>query len=160
MDIRSLIPFRSSATELAADPFSRMRREMDRLFEEFGRWPAVTGGLDGFLNPRVNLVETPEGLELAAELPGVAEKDIELELVEDVLSLKAEHRSERRESDRDRRWHLMERSEGTYLRRFQLPFRPAEDKVTARFENGVLHVHVPRAAEQDRPGRKIEVQKA
>lgn len=160
MDIRSLIPFRAGATEPATDPFTRMRREMDRLFEEFGRWPTIAGGLDGYLNPRVNLSETAEGLELTAELPGVAEKDIDLEIEDGVLTLKAEHRAERREEDKDRRWHLMERSEGTYLRRFQLPFRPDEDRVTARFDKGVLHVKVPRAAEQDRPVRKIAVEKA
>lgn len=159
MDIRSLIPFRAGLPERPADPFAAMRREMDRLFEEFGRW-SPTVASDGFLNPKVDIAETAEGLEMTAELPGVAEKDIDLEIEDGVLTLKAEHRTERKEADKDRRWHLLERSEGTYLRRFQLPFRADEDKVTARFENGVLKVHVPRAAEPDRKTRRITVEKA
>jgi HSP20 family protein len=159
MDFRSLIPFRSGLADRPVDPFTAMRREMERLFDDFGRWPGVPAP-EGLLTPRVDLAETAEGLELTAELPGVAEKDIDLEIEDGVLTLRAEHKTERRTDDKDRRWHLVERSQGTYLRRFQLPFRADEDKVSARFDNGVLKVHVPRSPEAAPKARKIALQSA
>lgn len=159
MDFRSLIPFRTGSVDRPVDPFAVMRREVERLFDDFGRWPAPAMP-EGLLTPRVDLAETAEGLELTAELPGVAEKDIDLEIEDGVLTLRAEHQAERKTDDKDRRWHLVERSHGTYLRRFQLPFRADEEKVKARFENGVLKVHVPRSAEASPKARKIALESA
>lgn len=164
MNLGSLIPFRSSTPERAGatDPFSAMRREMERLFDDFGRsWslPANFGN-NGFLNPKVDISETPSGLEMVAELPGIAEKDIDLEIDDNVLTLKAEHSSERQDKDEKRKYHLVERTHGTFLRRFQLPFAVDEDKVSAKFQNGVLNVVIPRAAAAEKPTRKIAVTKA
>lgn len=165
MDFRSLIPFRTGHVEqtTGSDPFSMLRREMDRMFEDYGRsWqlpPAFSAG-NGFLSPRVDIAETESGLELTAELPGIAEKDIHVEIEDGVLTLRAEHSAERTEDDEKRKYHLVERSRGSYLRRFQLPYKAEEDKVEARFDNGVLKVTIPRAAAQGNGGRKIEVKKA
>lgn len=164
MNLGSLIPFRTSAADraVAADPFSAMRREMERLFDDFGRgWisPSEFGGSSAFLSPKVDISETQSGLEMVAELPGIAEKDIDLEIDDGVLTLKAEHVSAHEEKDEKRRYHLVERSQGTFLRRFQLPFAADEEKVSARFENGVLRVSIPRAAAEEKPIRKIAVTK-
>jgi HSP20 family protein len=162
MALRSLIPFGRSGSLTRAedtDPFSALRREVDRMFDDFTQgWalPATLRG-DGFISPKVDVAETDKGLELTAELPGIDEKDIDLELADGVLTLKAEHRTEREEKDETRKYHLVERSYGTFMRRFALPFEADEDQVEARFDKGVLHVFVPRSAAARAPARKIAI---
>ncbi|MCS6986191.1 MAG: Hsp20/alpha crystallin family protein [Sphingomonadaceae bacterium] len=153
MDLKSLVPFWGSAG-LPADPFATMRREMERLFDEVTRG-LPTGG--GFLTPKVDVVETEEGLEIHAELPGIEANDVDLEIENGVLTLKAETSREREEKDDKRRYHLVERARGTYLRRFQLPFVADEGKIEARFDKGVLTVKVPRAPEARPSARKIRI---
>ena len=166
MDFKSLVPFsRTGGLSRAgadADPFTAMRREMDRLFDGFTRdWSApATLSRGGFLTPRVNVSETEKGLEMTAELPGIDQKDISLDIADNVLTLKAEQSSEKEEKDDKRQYHLIERSEGTYMRRFALPFEADEAKVEATFDKGVLKVLVPRSADAERPSRKIEIKGA
>lgn len=162
MDLKSMIPFARSSTPARGgdyDPFSGFRREMDRLFEDFTRdWslPAAFKG-NGFLTPKVNVAETDKGLELTAELPGIDQKDIELDLSDNVLTLRAEHRAEKEEKDEKKQYHLVERSTGTYLRRFALPFEADENKAEASFEKGVLKVLIPKSADEVRQAKKIEI---
>lgn len=140
-----------------ADPLLSLRREMDRMFQDMTRaLPATTAA--GFLNPKVNLAETEAGLELTAELPGVKQEDIKLDLNQDVLTLEASTAAEKEEKDEKRQWHLVERSSGTFLRRFVLPFQPEPDKVTASFEAGVLKVTLPRPPETAKPSSRIPIQ--
>ncbi len=164
MDLRSLIPFGRSnlpATQTVADPFTQIRRDMDRLFEEFARGfgvPSVSAFAGNtFLSPRVDVSETEAGLDLKAELPGVPEENINLELADNVLTLKAEHKIEREEKDDKRTWHIVERAEGSFLRRFQLPFEADADQVKAEFANGVLSVHVPRKRVPEKEPKKIAI---
>lgn len=164
MDLRSLIPFGRGnlpATQPVADPFAQMRRDMDRLFEEFARGfgtPAASAFAgNAFLSPRVDVSETDAGLDLKAELPGVPEENVHLELADNVLTLKAEHRTEREEKDEKRTWHIVERAEGSFLRRFQLPFEADADHVKAEFKDGVLSVHVPRKRVPEKEPKKIAI---
>lgn len=141
------------------DPFALMRREMDRVFDDFmhGFGTPAASLPEGVISPRVNVVEKENSLEITAELPGVDQKDIELDLSEGMLTLKAEHKQEKEEGGEDERYHVVERAYGTYMRRFAIPFESDQDKVEARFENGVLNVSVPRSAEAEKRTRKIEV---
>lgn len=162
MSFRSLLPFgrTGDVTQAGADdPFTAMRREMDRLFEDFSRstgLPAGFGG-KGVLSPKVNISETDKGLEITADLPGIDEKDIDVDLDDGILTLKAEHKAEKEEKDEKKRYHLVERSHGTYMRRFALPFEPDENKIEAKFEKGVLHIAIPRSAEAAKQAKKIAV---
>lgn len=162
MKIKSLIPFGfGSMPARATDPLGDLRREMDRLFDDFTKgWslPDVAG--DGFLTPKVNVTETEAGLEMTADLPGIDLKDIELDITDGVLTLKAKREAEKEEADEKKTFHLVERSSGTWLRRFPLPFEPAEDKVEATFDKGVLKVVVPRTPESVKAVKKIEVKAA
>jgi len=163
MDLKSLNPFgRSSALARTgdADPFASLQRAVDGLFGDFARdWklPAALGGGTGFLSPKVNVAETEKGLELTAELPGIDQKDIDLDLADGVLTLKAEHRSEKEETDEKKHYHVVERSTGSYLRRFAVPFEPDQDKVEASFDKGVLKVFVPRSAAAAKQSKKIAI---
>ncbi|PSC07029.1 Hsp20/alpha crystallin family protein [Alsobacter soli] len=164
MDFRSLMPFSGSSLSRAGngDPFMSLRREMDRMFDDFTRgWPAPSGmEQGGFLTPKVNVAETEKGLEVTADLPGVDPKDIQVDLTDGVLTLKAEHKSEKEEKDEAKRYHLVERSSGSYMRRFSLPFEADEDKIDASFEKGVLKISIPRSASAEKPAKKIEVRSA
>jgi len=96
--------------------------------------------------------ETDDGLEVSAELPGVAQKDIDLSLDGDVLTICGEKRKEQK----DERAHVVERSYGSFRRSVQLPFTPDPAKVRADCENGVLKIRLPRGAEQER-SKKIPI---
>jgi HSP20 family protein len=164
MDIKSLIPFGRThlGRALGDDPFALMRRDMERLFDGFARdWPmasAVTSA--GFLSPKVDIAETDKALEVTADLPGIAEKDIEVTLADGVLTLKAEHNTEHEEKDEKKKYHLIERSSGTFLRSFALPFAADENAVNATFNKGVLKITVPKAASAAKATTKIEVKSA
>lgn len=161
-DFRSLIPFsRRSLARGDFDPFAGFREEMDRLLEDFGSsWPAMPASMrQGFLIPKVDVAETDEGLELTAELPGFDEKDVSLDIHEGVLTIKAEHSEERKEEDKDKKYHLVERRQGSFLRRFALPFEADADKASAQLENGLLKVSVPRLAEPAKQPKSIPVGK-
>lgn len=165
MDFKSLMPFTRSTTPMHSgetDPLTSLRREIDRMFEDFGRgWnlpSAFTS--NGFLSPKVDVAETDKGLEVTAELPGVDPKDIALDLTDDVLTLKAEHKAEKEEKDDKKHYHLVERSHGTFLRRFALPFEADADKVEASFDKGVLNVVVPRSPAAEKQVKKIAIKAA
>ncbi len=162
MDMKSLIPFGRSLSPTRSggedDPFAMMRREMDRLFDSFSRdWnvPAAMGS--AFLSPKVDVAETDKGLEISAELPGIDQKDITLDLADGVLTIKAEYKAEKDEKDEKKHYHLVERSHGSYMRRFAIPFEPEADKVQASFEKGVLHITVPRSKAAEKQVKKIKI---
>jgi HSP20 family protein len=149
-------------------PFVGLRRDIDRLFEDFGRsWPSLLDfdpfrrleagfeGLSRGMAPRVDLSETDKAYEITAELPGVEEKEVELSLQERVLTLSGEKRSEKEEEKKG--YHLSERSYGSFRRSFRLPDDVDEDKIQAAFEKGVMHVTLPKKAGAKAKGRSIPV---
>lgn len=160
MDFKSLLPFaRTPAAGTPADPFYAMRREMDRMFDDFSRgWPAAGGGNGGaFLSPAVDVSETDKGLVFQAELPGIDPKDVHVELAEGALTISAERRYEKHEDDDKKHMHLKERAYGTFLRRFDLPFDADPSSVAASFDKGVLKIEVPRPPAAQKKASKIEV---
>lgn len=162
MALGSLIPFNRDSDVAPVgtrDPFAILRRDMDRMFDDFVRgWPLPEPrSTTGFMSPQVDVVETGKGLEITAELPGIEEKDIQLDLADGVLTLKAERSHEREESDESRRYHVLERAQGTFMRQFAIPFEADSDKVTARFKNGILEVTVPRSPTAQKPIKRIKV---
>jgi HSP20 family protein len=163
MEFKSLLPFgRSTGLSRATtgtDPFTSLRREMDRMFDDFTRGWAVpaTFGTSGTLSPKVNIAETDKGLEVTADLPGIDQKDIEINLADGILTLKAEHKAEKEEKDEKKHYHLVERSFGTFMRSFELPFEADTDKVEASFEKGVLKISVPRSAAAEKQVKKIAI---
>ena len=159
-DFRSLIPFgRSNLFRTGFDPFADLRKEMDRLSDDLGRgWlTSSESGSRGFNLPRVDIAETDKGLELTAELPGFDEKDVSLDVQDDILTIKAEHKEDREEKDEKKNYHLIERSRGSYLRRVALPFEADADKASAHLEKGLLKVIVPRLATEASKPRQIPV---
>lgn len=127
---------------------------------------SLTGRLNRFLEdlpnhaetgnwkPAVNVDETAEELILTAELPGMKLEDLELEVENNVLTLSGEKAQVRTEGE-DRKYHVWERTFGSFSRAFTLPRTVRVDDITAEFADGVLYVRMPKAPEAR--SRRIEV---
>lgn len=139
-----------------SNPFATLRKEMDKVFEDFGRAGEAGGVFTGSM-PAINVVETDTGMELTAELPGVAEKDIDVSLSDRLLTIKGEKTEEKKIEEKDRQ--ISERSFGSFRRSMTLPYAPASDAIEAHMENGILTVILPRPADQGPAPAKIEVKR-
>lgn len=162
---RPLIPFgwgRSAlpSTRAETDPFLALHREMDRLFDQFSRgifnWPAPTfTGEQAIISPQIDISESDDKLLVRAELPGMDQKDVQVELANNVLTVKGEKKEEREEKKAE--YHLRERSFGSFVRSIPLPFEADPNKVEASFAKGVLTVAIPKPTEAQQVTRRIEV---
>jgi HSP20 family protein len=153
-------PYLSSFFGRGDDPFGSLFREVQKTFEDFPqRTPFARFGLDR-LSPKIDLAESKDAIEVTAELPGVDEKDVDVTLADDVLTIRGEKRTERDEEDKNKNWHVVERSYGSFSRTIPLPFDPDPAKVEAKFDKGVLHIHLPKPAEVAKKQQKIEIKKA
>jgi HSP20 family protein len=150
-------------------PFDSLRREIDRLFDDFQpmNWRSPFGrhrlGLDiewprpatWQIAPAMDLVERDKEFEITAELPGMEEKDIDIKLSNGALVIKGEKTEEKEEREKD--YHLSERRYGSFQRSFALPDGIDMDKITANFAKGVLTVRLPKTAEARKNEKKIAV---
>ena len=128
-----------------------------RLARFFDDWPSSAGSNGATWVPAVNVSETKDDLVLTAELPGLSEENITVELENDVLSISGEKTGERTEGDDERRYHVWERRHGSFQRSFTLPRTIKSDEITARFDAGVLTINLPKVPEAK--GRRIEIAK-
>ena len=131
----------------------QMQNDMDRLFNRMTRFdrPAIAPEF-----PAINIWANEEGLVVTAELPGVNPNDIDISVVNETLTLSGMRQPDTLEEGD--KYHRRERRHGKFSRTFQLPFAIEADNVEAVFENGVLHVSLPRA-EAEKP-KKIAVKAA
>ena len=141
-------------------PLVGLRDEMDRLFDDwFGRsMPHLVWGDGDRFMPRVDVVEREDGLEVKAELPGVAEPDVEVELTRGSLILRGQKKEESEESGEG--YMRSERRFGSFLREIPLPWEVdlAKTNVEAKFANGVLNVRVPKPDGTPEASRKVAIQ--
>lgn len=174
-DASHKVPVKSAGKAAPAarswSPFENLRQEIDRLFDDFhplgwrspfGRtpggdvpWPKL-GALQ--IAPAVDLVEKDHEFEITCELPGMDEKDIELKLAGDMLTIKGEKTEQKEEREKD--YYLSERRYGSFQRSFQLPDGVDAGKIEANFAKGVLTVKMPKSAEAQKKEKKIEVKPA
>ena len=163
VDFKALVPWRNNKSQVPVtrgdllDPFVAFRREMDRMFDDFLDGGLLRPGFTGWqgLTPAVDIDETEKEMVVTAELPGVNEKDVEVSLAGDLLTIKGEKKAEHEEKNGDSTY--MERRFGSFARSVRLPFDAGDEKVDATFDNGVLTIRVPKPAELQRAVRKIEV---
>lgn len=142
----ALMPYRRAYVS----PWSELRR----LQGEFGDLLGDAFDAEGQAwMPAVEVRETPEAIELTAELAGVKAKDVHVEYEDGVLTLRGEKNYER--TTEDERRHIHERRYGSFTRSFTLPREIEVDDISASFDNGVLSVSVPKA--ERAKGRRIEI---
>jgi len=168
---KARLPERATALQTWR-PLESLRREVDRLFEDFGRdfWP-VSFRRPVFdvepswrrepawsTAPAVDIVEKDNAYEVTAELPGMDEKNIEVKLSNGSLMIKGEKEEEKEEKKKD--YYLHERRFGSFERRFSVPEGVDTDKIAASFKKGVLTVMLPKKPEAIKPEKKIDVKAA
>ncbi len=128
----------------------RMRNRLQRFFEEpFGldlRLPAIDEKrMEKMMwTPNVEATETPAEYVLTAELPGISPENVEVAVAEGMITLKGHKLEEKKEGEKDRTFHLWERTYGEFARTFRFPVPVNEAKVAAEFTNGILKVTVPK----------------
>lgn len=149
-------------SDLVRRDFNRFPGWMGRFFEEMTRdwdfpripgFPAVSP-VEAF-HPKIDVSETDKEVLVTAEIPGATEKDVEVTLTKDSLTIHGEKKVEREEKKKN--YYRMERSYGSFRRLIALPCEVDETKVEAVFQNGVLKVTLPKTAEVQKSTRKIEV---
>lgn len=151
------------------DMWRSLRQQMDDVFDRFSDGfetfslkpfadleNMMPKAMRNFAPLAVDVSETEKAYAITAELPGVDEKNIEVNVQDGVLTIKGEKREEKEEKSKNR--YLSERSYGSFQRMFGLPKGTDESKVDASFHNGVLTVSIPKAAEA--AARKVEIKAA
>lgn len=150
--------FPALRSEPAGDPFVRLQNEMNRLFEDaFSGFPLAPSRFAASgLTPSIDLKETDGAFEALVELPGVAEKDLDVQIADNVLTIRGEKRSERSEKG-DEGYHYVERSFGSFARSIPLPVEVDPDRIEGEFKDGVLQLTMPKLPEARRRSRKVAI---
>ncbi len=150
-------------------PFEALRKEIDRLFDDFGddfwRRPFRSlAGLEGgwtqkfVATPAVDVTETDKAYEITAELPGIDQKNIEVNVASGGITIKAEKKEDTEEKKKD--YYVSERRYGSFQRYFGVPESVDADKIEATFKDGVLKVTLPKTTEAQKAAKKIEIKAA
>lgn len=161
-------PAKQSPISNALRPLENLRRQVDRMFEDFDRgWhlpfarssfeiePFWRRELSFSGMPAVDIIEKADAYEITAELPGMDEKNIEVKLSNGNLTIKGEKRDEREEKKKD--YYLSERHYGSFQRTFGLPVGVDPEKIEAHFAKGVLTLRLPKKPEAQQPEKTISI---
>jgi HSP20 family protein len=129
------------------DPFKDLQTLQDRMNRLFNESAVrFTGSPDdvfgGHWVPAVDIYEADQELVVKADLPGLELKDIDLQIQENVLSLRGEKKAEK--EIKEERYHRIERSHGSFQRSFTLPNIVDQEKAKAKFKDGVLEIRIPK----------------
>jgi HSP20 family protein len=122
------------------------------------RWASQRDLLLGGWAPVVDVNESASDVGITVELPGIDPSAVEITYESDVLTVKGEKKSTRKEGDSETRYHIVERTFGAFTRSFRMPKGLDESKIDAQYANGVLTIRVPKAAVP--APRKIEIKTA
>jgi len=150
-------------------PFEALRNQVDRLFHDFQtgflQAPSYRSLLEmepfwrrdlGFnVTPAIDIVEKEKAFEITAELPGLDAKNIDLQLSDNVLTIKGEKQEEKEEKTKDR--YVSERRYGSFRRSLEVPGSVDVDKIEANFKNGLLTVSMPKSPEAQKKQKTIPV---
>ncbi|MCG5480851.1 MAG: Hsp20/alpha crystallin family protein [Ensifer alkalisoli] len=163
MNVRELIPWGRGQTPATyrnedRNPFLALHREMNRLFDDVFRGldtrlpqSAFSGFGGGW--PSVEVTDGEKEIKVTAELPGLEEKDVELTLTDDVLTVRGEKRAETEDTEHQ----FSERFYGRFERRIPLGYEIDEGRVSANFRNGVLTVTLPKSEQGQSKAKRIAI---
>ena len=161
--LKTPAPMRPAATDL----WQAFHDDADRMFDRFLRGfgmpslrrmfdvpSAWRGGFEG-MTPAIDVAEDDKGFAITAELPGMTEKDVDITVAADAVTIKGEKREEK--ETKEANYYLSERRFGSFQRTFPLPDSVDRDKIEATFEKGVLRLTLPKRADATQRQKKIEV---
>lgn len=106
-------------------------------------------------SPRIDVSESENALEIVADLPGLEKKDISVSLEDDLLTVKGERKEEK--ESKEKRFHTIERSSGSFYRAMRLPVEVEKDKIEAVFKDGVLTLRLPKSKESKKKVSQIAI---
>lgn len=168
MELKNLIPKRNEVSRKENSSGDFFRSEMDRIFDRFFRGfelePFHRFGLEsvkdsdllvGCVRPRVNVTEDSDAIKITAELPGMDEKDIELFVTSDSVSLKGEKKQETEEKHGEH--YCLERAYGRFERTIPLPSEIHTDRVEAVYKKGILTITLPKTEEAKSQWKKVPI---
>lgn len=159
MNDQSTLPAQSNREPGFPTVFGRLRSEIDQLFDEFSFSRPMRGIFQlpagAQFNPAVELKDRKDHYELAIELPGMEEKDIDIEFADGILSISGEKRSETEEKSDD--YLVCERSYGSFRRRLNLPADVDPEGIAAKYRHGVLKIDIKKDKQAANRVRKITV---
>ncbi|MDT8271738.1 MAG: Hsp20/alpha crystallin family protein [Desulfomonilia bacterium] len=150
----------AESSEYEGHPVDMFRREMDRLFDDFFKGFGLrTFGEErdvyGKFSPQINMTEDEKFIQVTAELPGMDEKDIEVNLTKDSITIKGEKKEETEQKDKG--VYYLERSFGSFMRAIPLPQEVDGNKAEASFKKGVLKISLPKLAREKQTQKKITI---
>ena len=144
-------------------PLGTLQRRMNRMFDDFWgdfgdlSWNPLHGltrSGDGYI-PRMDVSETDTEITLTVELAGIDEKDVDITLQDNILTIRGEKKNER--DEKNEHYHLTERSSGTFSRSISLPAEVQQDAIDASFKKGLLTVRLPKLPVEESKAKKIEI---
>lgn len=142
-----------------SDPFSALRAEMDRMFDNvgFGRMPSLAGPSTGerAMMPSIDVRENDSEIIIEAELPGIEDKDVSVTVQDGVLTVKGEKKFEQKEDQEN--YHMMERRYGSFMRSMRLPDNADEENITGKIDKGILTVTVAKKPGGETAERQVEI---
>ena len=132
-------------------PWADIEAFQDRIEKLMGRLPGLHGDeAEMTWLPAIDVEEKEDEFVMTAELPGMTEKDVTVDVEQNTLTIKGEKKTEREETKEENgRWHLVERSWGSFERSLTLPGNVDGGKVEAGFQNGLLTIHLPKREPSD-----------
>lgn len=136
-------------------PWNNMNRLLQEMNEIFGDYAPLASSASKWEFPGVNMWSNEDQLVLTAEIPGLTAEEIGIHVLEDSIFIQGERKFEASTDDKKITYHRQERPLGKFKRGFKLPFRVENEKVTAKYENGILTVTMPRS-EKEKP-KQIKV---
>ena len=147
------------------DPFEAFHDELDRLFDNFfgsaegelGEMPASFGEVSGDFAPRVDVQEKDKEFVVKAELPGMEEDDVDIQIDKNDLVLRGE--KEDREEKQEGSVYTTECSYGSFVRRIPLPAEVDSENASAKFKKGVLDIRLPKIKQVADEGKRIEIER-
>jgi HSP20 family protein len=162
--MRYLSPFRlgksSNISKTGGNPAAVFQKELNNLFDDFFSGFEVMPFDEKAVsfNPKVDMTEDEKEIKVTAELPGLEEKDIEVNLTRDILTIKGEKTQEKEEKGKET--YYSERSYGSFTRTIQIPSEVEHDKIDATFKKGVLNITLPKFAKPVEQQKKIQIKSA
>lgn len=157
------LPIRKEDNSSDYSPYLSLQHDMNRVFDNFfrsfenGVMSPFSDMSEGMFQPRVEVKENANDLRVSVELPGIDDKDIDVSITDDALTISGEKREEKEENTRG--YYRMERSYGSFQRRIPFPCSIDKDKAEATFKKGVLNVVLPKTAEAKQNVKKISIKK-
>lgn len=160
MNIKDLMQFGKKNVPVKREedtPYATLRRDIDSLFDNFFRGfdTELFGSRTAAFTPKTDIRESEKEIKISIELPGMDEKDVDVSLTRDMLTIRGDKKEEQEDKGKD--YYRLERSYGSFSRTIPLPVEVETNKIEANVKKGVLTITLPKSAKALAGTRKIAI---